>query len=699
MRTQLLVFALVVLMVLPLQTGLAAAQGESSNPLELSINDLGYGDITLSGMYGTASIYVPYQSNWLMNTGAQVSLDYAASPLLIESRSSLTVFANGVEVASLRPAAPGDGAFYETVSFEVPMAQIQGAGLTLRFQGYFRLTDDPCEETNNPAQWLKIAGTSFVRFGGTEDAQHPSLDALPQAVIVQDAWADPVPVVFVLPDASDDAVLTAAARTAARLGQGDRSAAPPFDVVRAADLTDDLRQSANLVVIGTPENQPLLDALDLAGDGVDPAVQIQASPWNPTRTVLSIVTPDADGLDDVAQILWANVPLPVSDSLLASDPPAASLVPGAPWSGDVTTFAQLGDRTRQVTGIGIFDEYYYFRHPPGWVFDHGAQITLNVSGSPALNERESYVSIFANDHFVGSVRTGGDEGFRTSSFDLPVAALNENAYGGRPQDLVLHLVIANLLEQNACDVINPDSVWTRISIDSYFTTPHLHLTLPDLQAFPYPFVSDEESTPTTIVLPLGATPDEIRQGLDLAATLGHFATQPLDVRMVTAPDEASSALAGSHVIGVGTLDRNPFVGEALRDLTTIPDDEVARALDDPARGILREAPSPWSDKHVVLLVYAAGEAELDDAVRALTYAAPPVQQPGSAAVVEPGGEVRIVYRSNRSTPHSRPGEVTREPLVEEPSQWIIITAILVLTAAAVAGVLLVSRWRSGRSGS
>src|SRR5690242_19341589 len=99
-----------------------------ADTLQISLKDAGSGDITLQGMFGTGNVWVPFQSNWAIKQDIQVTVIYRASPLLNTSRSTLTVFANDLQVTSIRLSSEaGD----QTFSFTVPASRLAGAGLAL----------------------------------------------------------------------------------------------------------------------------------------------------------------------------------------------------------------------------------------------------------------------------------------------------------------------------------------------------------------------------------------------------------------------------------------------------------------------------------------------------------------------------------------------------------------------------------------
>jgi hypothetical protein len=720
--------------------------------LHLTLKDLGSNDLSLTGLYGAASTWIPFQSNWVFEEEIKMTVVYTASPLLHRQRSTLTILANDQEVTSIHPIA--DGAKH-TLSFTIPLELLQGQGFSLRFQGYLRLTDLPCEETNNPAQWLKILSNTSLEITPSLNQQPPDLSDLPQAIALQNTPADPPPVIFVLPDNPDPTTLTTAAQVAARLGQATGNRPLPFEAATPTTLTETQRQQANLVVVGLPTNQPLIGQMAaLLPAPLSPGsplittnsplttnnspltttpssgflttdnfiappehgvIQIFNSPWNESGKVLLVSAGQTEGLWLAGQAFADHLTfqsLRGSFRFIRALEMALEPLPGPAWSTPKTTLAQLGQGTRTVRGTGLFHEYYYLRRPPGWVLDHGSQLSLHLAFSPALQANESYVAAFINEVHVGTIRIGQGIEETQATFDLPIALLNETPQGGRPQELTLHLVVANFLQEKICDQTQPEAAWTQILPDSYFVTPHVYLALPDLQAFPYPFVSDNadspssgrsQTAPVAIIVPPTPQPAELGLALSLAATLGRFAPADFELELLPADQVSAATHAGAHLIVLGERTRQPLLTEFLETTAGLPgyrgQESLYQALRGSSSGLLREAPSPWNKERIALLVFGDSKAGFENAVQALFKAAPPVGQPGSAAVVEADQPPRIIYRSIEAAPGLEPGEVLREPLFPQPQPWLVITIILVVATLAVLGLLWFSRHHAARSRS
>jgi hypothetical protein len=636
------------------------AQEEPEETVTVSFARLGYDDLRLQGLYGTSSLWIPFQSDWPLEGNIEIELTYTGSPLLNQEAAIVTVLANNREVTSFRPV--GDGRRH-TVSVTVPPALRLAEGVNLTFAAHLRLTDDPCEDSFNIGQWLVIHNSSQVSLNLAATSPPPQLTDLPQAILVQGSDAPP-PVIFVLPEAADDLTLTTAAQVASRLGEGMLTAHLPLRVATAGSLTDADKETANLVLIGLPENQPLIgelrdqmpvrltnrgfvsrdNRLIPASDGV---VQIFASPWQPHRNILLVSGNDSTGLAMAGRAFAHQATF---ESLTGNfhfirslvDRPEPVAMP--PWLTPQTTFAQLGEPVREITGLGVIESYYFFQYPPGVVLADGGQLVLHLAFSPALRAQHSYVEVHVNEIYVGAIEAARAGGNAWVSLDLPARALNQLIRTGRDREIEVQLAIANVLPVNNCDPVSIESSWTKIYADSYFQLNYLPTELPDLYFFPYPFVGLSNEAPTRLVVPPAPSVEELQTTLALAALMGSRSVGDLDVGVMGSTAVTPENHTGQHFILIGTPDRNTLLPEAVTELQTNLPPDVYQLLSTVEAGFFHALSSPWDEEMSMLAIYGETDTGFQAAAAALYEQGRLVTESGSIALVRSGQEPVVIYR-------------------------------------------------------
>ncbi|MBN1564052.1 MAG: cellulose biosynthesis cyclic di-GMP-binding regulatory protein BcsB [Anaerolineae bacterium] len=651
MRLKLFMAVLLITLVFP--SGQMAPVRAQAGTIQLTFQDIGTGDVQLKGLYASADVWIPFQSNWIIEDALAVAIHYTASPLLNPTDATLTVLANNQQLTSIRPAESG------TIPVSVPVDLLGDTGVLLSFKAHLRITNEPCEYTNNPGQWLIIQKTSTITMSLQGRSGPPTLAELPDAIFTQSRLSDPPPVVFVLPENPDPVTLTTAAQVAARLGSGLTVDHLPLTFATSNTLTDDQKNTAHLVLVGTPDGLPLIAELDdtlLSEEGqlmtstdeamaevVDPSagvVQIIPSPWNAARNVLLVTASAESGLvlagrafADADTIQFFSDTYEIIEALQVRPAP---LEPPA-WTTDRVTFDQLGDYDRTIEGVGMMGAYYYFRRPSGWILDAGSRLTLHVAFSPTLREADTFMVIYINDIYIGTIDITAGDGDRWVALELPARALNNWAQSASsPRSLDLKAMIASPLPHDGCEMFLVETNWVKIYADSYFDLPHTYDTQPDLHSFPYPYVNDVPgNSPVAIVLPIAPTQADYDAALSLAAILGEYAPQDFDLSLTTADQVTSASHADYHLIMIG---QQPL-RESFLEGTELPA-EVMALLDYPQTGIIQATTSPWNSERSVLMLY--GDTELS--YQAFYERIPPVNETGAIAMVQANQDPVIVYR-------------------------------------------------------
>jgi hypothetical protein len=263
-----------------------------------------------------------------------------------------------------------------------------------------------------------------------------------------------------------------------------------------------------------------------------------------------------------------------------------------------------------------------------------------------LNKDFSYVDVFINGNFVGTIETGTEEIEQYITFDIPVDQLNYPSDGQRERAIEVRLSVANTPEKDQCERIDPTLVWTKILDDSFFVTNHSYTDLPDLQVFPYPFISDQTRVPTGIIIPANPTHEELAQGLEVASTLGSLAVDDPIINMYAADQVTEEILASHHLIIVGVEDRNTVLMDGLGKIDPVPELNFYQAVTNESLGILYEVASPWNENLTALFIYGKASPGVSNAITVLHQSEPPVNQPGSVAVVDDELEPQIIYRDD-----------------------------------------------------
>jgi hypothetical protein len=608
------------------------AEQDAEEPAQGTLAAHGYGDTSLRGTYGSADVFVPLPAGTLA-TGATVVLDLLVSPLLI-GRSTFTLQAGGVDVASIRLDG---GQPEQELEVDVPADRIGDTGLALGFRGYLRLTDDDCEEADNPGQWVTVADTSTVE-----------LDLVRRAVDLADVprlFAGPPDRALVgidLPGgAADDAVLQVGATAAWQLGRWRAARSTPALVTTRVS---DLPRAAPRIVVATGA-EVSDDVLGDADGGVlavsnDPGPRLDVGGRDGAALAAAAAT-----LTAPATLATLTAPAAAVAGLAAVPAPTRS----APWTGERTTFAQLGLDRQTVVGTGTREVALRIDRPAGWTITEDVLLTLDVDASAALRRPTSTVQLLVNGIDVGTRPLAGGQGPTRHRFTLP-AGLADRTLAGRPVrtlDLLVRMVLD--LPEAGCSAPEVAAATASLLPTSTLQVVHAEAEGLDLARFPAPLAGADGGDAATIVVPDGdldeATLDAV---LQVAAALGRWAgadaAPPRLVRAAgAAPTEGSEdgGTGGRIVVGAAAVDE--VAGDLLADL--LADLRAGGQLPAPGDGVVLALTDGLGDGPALLL---RGEGEdlvaaarlLADREHVQQLAGDVVVVRGDAAVVTSDGLLR-----------------------------------------------------------
>jgi hypothetical protein len=730
-----LLILLSVLMITPI----APIYAQQSNELTFTLDDLGYSDIPINGAFGTAQLYIPIPASWQASQNAQVSVDIISSPLL-KPESSLTVSVNDQPLSSI-----GLNGTTQRLQFEIPAALITPPGISVQFRAYMSVTDDDCEDSNIPSQWARVLPTTQIAFTVQQSPRQPDLADLNNLLFSRDLSGKYRPLLFVLPTNPDSNTLTAAVRVAAGLGHMVNHDAHPLGIATADNVTERALEASNVVLIGLPGDQPLLDQVSdnvstmrddkrfYTSDGAlvpdsDGVLQIFRSQWNAERTVLVVSANHPDGLNNLGQAMlnpatmgnlngnfvFVARPLPEDNNPLPT-----------PWSTAETSLAQLGFGSRTVRGTGVTNEYYTLSRAPGSVFDGGGQFVLKGSASPLLRNEESYVAVFMNESPLGAYPISQLLDNGSIAFQIPTI-IDSTAY--RPR-MNLRIEVSNQIRQQECQTIDRDNAWTQIDMSSAFVVNNVHLPVPSLQAFPYPFVAESEPAPVRIVLPENAEYYHLSGAIRMAFTFGFFMTTDIDVSTQTISEfsaENADSYRDNNLVFLVNSNEEPDINAifpqpvqpgatptaepVLGGTTALTDLSLYRTLSDPF-GLLFTAKSPINPDRVVLFVLSETARGFNAAIDGLTVFTPPVSVPATLAIVQPNTAPYVLTRAedvqalapdtNTPTPAADPtttadtsASTAPLPLSANNASFIIIVIPIVLSLALIVVVWALQRGKS-----
>ncbi|MFN8614312.1 MAG: cellulose biosynthesis cyclic di-GMP-binding regulatory protein BcsB [Vampirovibrionales bacterium] len=639
--------------------GSGATATASGTSLKLSLKDLGNPEgYTLQTVRSFRNYSFTKPSNWQVAGSSYVKVTFQHSPALLPERSSLNISINNRILKTIR--LDGSNTTATSVSVPVPAAILKDYN-TLSFDVNQHYTYK-CEDPFSAELWSTLLPETQLVLNYSLKASEPEMARFPFPFLDPLAYGTQH-VGYVLPQAPSSESLTAASLTAVTLAQA--AAWRPFQ----ADMAT-LSTNANLVVVGTPAENPAINSLSLpvkysgstfsdpkggvvaADDGV---LQVVRHPSHPDKVVLVVTGATPKAVHKAARML-ARLPhrkllagqYVVVNQLPKEDPSQYHEWPGFISAPGSTSLQDLGFDTLTSRGFTALPIIYKLKRMPDVMVPGKETIKLKTvySYSSQLSPEQAKLEVKLNGKSLKSVPLANVNGENLATLITEIPASDLFTYNDLEYQFYLFPDKTDL-----CKFVTDVHVWGTIHNSSVVEVPgQLKAAIPDvglLNDAGFPLTLHPDMRDVTLAVPQSPSASELATVLALSNRLGRSSQSlhGLDIHATVGPvtDDAKKG----HVVLIGTGQRHAIMGEldsktarlVKQGVLTPGSDEKANetlALIHyaPEQGIVEQLVSPWNKEKVVVLLYGASDTALnlvqnwlndDKAFSAL--------QPGNVAVI------------------------------------------------------------------
>jgi hypothetical protein len=643
---------------LPITAGVTATPGAGATPGEgttsgatpaqpsrlATISSLGFGDVRVTGARVSKEFFFLGSGDFPLGNNSRVILVLSHSNLLRAEDSTVTVTLNDRALHTIRL----DSSNVNETRYEVPIPRdvIDRGFNRLSFQFAMAIDQSACADPNHPALYATLlSGTGLLIDYATEPPvpklDPPDLSAYPYPFF-KGGYPVVAPVDIVVPDTPNGVELTSAYRLAANLAARVFFDLNLLQIRRVSDLTDTERATHQLIVIGTPDRNPLTAPV-LAGSSVQftsaglvragqlvasdvGVLVVQPSPWNATFRALAIT-----GGTDAA--IARDV-----DALTSSQPTALLAGPASlltepvqkPPSGVLTqifTFAQTGAGEQTFSG-GTSTEDVGFSAPapaPG----SSGELDLIVSTPETLDRSRSNVVVQLNGQDVDTIVLDQTQTRRASyKVTLPADAFR---VGPNTLRLVASIYAPAVAVLGPCISSAPERAWVTFHSDSAIKLPATAATGEGvtLASLPYPFAGLEGMRSTVVVVD-PAHPASLRDGMLVTIALGRRFGASNEFTVMPAAAANQATIGDNNIVAVALPADSAIDQELAKVLPLVLRPDGTRALVQEQGGVLtqilastrlgavQEAQVPWAPTRRVLAINGTDDTALGWAATALT---------------------------------------------------------------------------------
>lgn len=572
---------------------------------------------------------------------AQALIKFQHSPSLSAKLSNLTVLINDTAVGSVSLNRKQSQVGQVLMNINPKLLQDYNE---IKLVAQQKSSSQECTDPHDPNLWTEILPDSKLVFGFRRQPVPLNFSRYPYPFFDQ-LGLETNNIVYLQPSQASQNWLTAAARLQAAFGR--LADFRPIETSLVSDIKG-VKPEQRLVIIGTPNEQPILSSLKLplsvTGSEIfdinqrlvpeDTGVLIATTtkkeggtpvliatgngPKGVAKAVQFLVQPDLRKMG-TGSVVFVNQVREVT-------PPGARQWPR--YIPEENTF-RLSELRTPVNGEPFSDMTVRgsaappieidFRALPDDRFLRGSSMNLVYSYAPQMNPRTSALEVLLDGKYIGGARFTSDSGEtrQTLRVDLPANLLRSNS----KLQVFFRMNPKEPFDKQKCISAADEQLIGTLHADTSFDLKReTSVQLPDLNLlqFGFPFAAPQDLSRTAIVLPQNPSNTDILTLLAFSERLGRL-TQADSVKLQVYTPESipDSVRKNEHLVGIGTRDKFPFpevfksAGFNLSQAFSRVSAQGTIQTPQDSQGVIKQIISPWSNERTILALTAQTQTGLE----------------------------------------------------------------------------------------
>lgn len=653
-------------------------------------------DVTIKGIFGSHSLFFFIDENWQLNDNCFFELVFNQSQIKNYKNSTLTVLLNDVPIKSF---ALSDKDNYQAAEkILLPKDKIVKGYNTIKLSTYHRITEEPCMDYVNPANWLTVCKESYIHieYEGIPDTFGVNNYPYPYLKVSDD---QPVDCIIVVPDNPNNAQITAALTIAADFGKRIPYSNTDIKVECYTDIKS-ISKDANFIVIGNSsdtENEifdPIRGTLpDLKNAAIIKEVKL---PIDEAKRILYILSDNDEMLLEAARSLTLDnivLQMKTNTQLISSKIEEEK---AAEKNSDIITLKDLGYEDTVIKGIFYQQATFSINLPKNCRLKEDSFINIPLRYTGALDFDKSSVTVYLNNIPLAS-KLLSEKGAEEDEIKVKI-----------PEELrdsdLLELKVVFYLEPYGfdCKNLRYGEIWALISKDTTFNFPREIAEGRYLEYYPDIFIKNGSLDDTLLVLPDKIDKQYLTMASNIVAFMGHNIK---DVKNLSAVKGAELAATDANIIVIGTPKDNAAIKD-LNDKLYIKFDGKFEKFESSPKMALIEGynknlasiqltTSPFNGEKHLMVITALKEENLTAAEMYLKDFTFNLKLKGDAAVIDSDGDIYTAYfvkpsqAPKEKTAQSSPTEKTR--LQDNPQFVIYLIFFIMLIIISVYVLIIISR--------
>lgn len=644
-------------------------------------------DLELSKNVSFSGVYDSY--SWNFNIYKRTNIKDIKTSMVFEVTdvleknigSYLTFLVNGTEFYSKK--IESNNGQNQTIELKLPLELLKDGFNEIKVEGYLRLTDMPCTDDLNTANWLVLKKESKVNITQTNMIPENLISELTYPLVNMGGYEITK---IVIPDSYTDGELTSALKMQGLIArEGGKG-----QIIKAEN--GKALEKSNIAYIGRTDAMPEIFKKGIGGfeDLNNQAyINIANSPVGATgqEKILYILSENDKELicavkflmnkELVSQVnkssVYINSKMDLNDKIKEPQ--------------KTFTFKELGYNQKTVEGLFRNEMAINYSLPQNRQLSVGDTININFRYSENLDFDRSLFTVFINDIPVASKKLEKEK------------ANEDNLLITVPEDVTniffveIKFAFDLLLNDVNCEIRDQKQPWVFVRDDSTIQINNKELKQFYFDTYPAPFVSDWDMNETLFVLPDNLSSSELTALGNMSAYMEKQTKYNLGSLEAISSKNLENQHNDKNIVVYGTPDNNKLIKELNKNLwmqynneyTKFESNEKLTLMDDFSKTIstFQLDKSPYNSQRNMLVLTSPRADLLEKSLLFLSEDKEFYKLNGDGAVIDEHGNVRCFkYKEEVEAP-------SYDKIIKlSSSSKILLVVLLALVTFTISAILL-----------
>lgn len=458
------------------------------------IND----DITFKGVFTSHSIYFNIDKWWSIEN-VDIEINLSVNQLVDVTKDSYITFnINGVPFYSSK-LVYNPKQEVQNIKAKVPIDNLKEGFNEFKIDGYCRITDKPCTDDINTANWMIIKKNSKLNINYKEKITDNIIKNFPYPFVKNNTSQITQ---IVLSDDYTDMDLKNALLLSSYLGKNDTNTKYKSEIIKYSDLIKQ-KNNNNIIFIGSKNSIPNeissafkdISTIDLSNNSI---IKLGNSPYKgdfeEVKVMLICSENDSLNLKAIKFLMNSELTTQVNnDTFIISENINEEIK--VEEVNKLITFESMGISEMQFKGPFRRTGTVSYLIPKNRIVAEGTNIKLNFRYSDNLNFNKSLITVYINNIAIGSKKLEKENALAdTLELSIPSNIIKNNY-------IEIKLAFDLELIDSYCEMRQEETPWALIDGSSYIYSETQNSLGYFFEKYPAPFALDNRFNDVLISVP------------------------------------------------------------------------------------------------------------------------------------------------------------------------------------------------------